>query len=238
MNYEKKRKIYFYSLLIFFAISATAIITAFIILDLDTDSFFLIFFSAIIPVLIILFILRRKFDFYNFITKYEVLIKNSTPKNKKIDFSSSKFNLNVTNQNFIFYKSFNSFSLYYKFTQVLKNSKRSKSAIIAIIINGNSKVNDLEIQNAINDFEDTFYKTEKFRNHIIIQFKNVHKIFQNDIDFAQNISFTKPTTSHYLIIINIISSQTENQIYYLNSKKHSPNIYYEYALDEIDKLLK
>lgn len=238
MNYEKKRKIYFYSLLIFFAISAIAIITAFIILDLDTDSFFLIFFLTIIPVLVIIFILRRKFDFYNFITKYENLVKNSTPQNIKIDFSSSKFNLKVTNQNFIFYKSFNNFSLYYKFDKVLKSSKRSKSAIIAIIMSGTSNVSDQSVQKAINDFEDTFYKTEKFRNHIIIQFKNVNNIVQNDINFAQNISFIKPTNSHYLILINIISSQTENQVYYLNSIEYSPNIYYKFALDEIEKLLK
>lgn len=238
MNYNKKLKIFFYSLLATFVIGIATTVLLFVFLDNQSNYKIIFIFLFLLIFLTVMLLLKRKFDFYNFVRQYHNLIENGNdPIDKKLDIHSDSFNQTLSKNDYKIFRDFSSFKLFYKFENVFEKSNKTKAAIIVIQTNDHIKFEDPKIAQGINLFEDEFFKKEKFRHHIILQFKNVENFSKDNIASAQNISFHKPIKNHYVIQINVISSQKENQVYFANSATHNPNHYYTFATKEVEKLI-
>lgn len=238
MTYKKKRKIFFYSILASGLIAILLITATFLINAISPSVKTALFVIILIILVVVLLTLKSKFEYYNFVTKYHLLIENGNdPKESNIKIGSPAWFKKLEENNFVIYRDFTKFKMYYRFDQVTSKNKRSKAAVLIVEIVEDITFENQEIVHAVNQFEDDFMKKEKFRNHIVLQFKNTSDFNQENIETTQNISFIKPVKNHYVIIINCLYSVSEKQAFFVNSDTHSPNHYYTYAADIVNKLV-
>lgn len=238
MNYKKKRKIYFYSILLSVILTILLVTIVALIKAIEPGIKTTLLIILLLAMAGVIQKLKSKFDYYDFITKYYLLIENGNdPKKTNISIGSPEWMKNLGDNKFTIYRNYSSFKLYYRFERVTESNKRSKSAIIIIEIIDNILFEDQSIANAINQFEDDHLKKEKFRNHIILQFKNTDSFNEKNIEATQNVSFLQPVKNHYVIIINCLYSLSEKQAFFVHSNTHNPNRYYEHAVDIVNKLI-
>lgn len=238
MNYSNKRKLYFYFIILTFFVIVGLVTVIWLLNSIEEQTKLALTTLVLFISLLTLLFLKRKFDFYDFITKYERLVSTTNdPVKSNLVVNSNAWLSNLSKNDFVIFRSYNEFSLYYKFSSVISKSKKSKTAIIVVVINEDIKFTDVRIEKAINDFEDKFYKPEKFKNHIILHFKNTPNFNDSNIQETQNIDFTKRIKNHYVIVLNVLYSLEESKVYFINSNNFNPNHYYSFAVNEVKKLI-
>lgn len=238
MNYQKKRTTFFYLQLVALLIGIVLGVIIFIIPNFELYYQMICLSFVLIALLVSVLSFNRKYLFYDFVYKYESLLSNTHgPIKSMANPKDESFARVLERQDFKYYKHYPKFAVYYKFETIISKSKKSKSAIIAIVIEGNMTFNDRLITTAINDFEDSFYKTEKFRNHIILEFRADNEFNTENVNEAKEISFLKPVKNHNVILINVLFSLSTKEVYFLHSENHNPNHYYDFAVNQVKKLI-
>lgn len=238
MNYDKKQKLYLTLMLISFLITILLTVSTFIFFpDLELQ----LLVSTIILITSFLFIsnFKGKFDIAKTLVNYKKLDSNREEPiklNKKI--LTENWISNVKNTGYKLYKNYADFSIFYKFEYVTNKSKRNKTMIVIVTIKGATKFDANSISESINEIGEEFYKKERFNNHIVLQFKNVKEYTNENVFEADQVLFKKQYNKNYIVIINILQNVNDSSAYYLHNKDYSPNRFYSYGIEEINKLIK
>lgn len=238
MSNQAKRKTYFI-LILSGALILLATFIAFIFVKTSNETLkSTIFVTIILVILFSMLFFKQKFDLYDFYYKHELLIKNSNnPLKSPINLTSPKWKDRLVENNYQIFKDNIDFKIYYRFEKLFKNKKSNAAIIIIEIVEDSITFNDPSVTKTINEFEDKFFKEQKFGHHIVLQFKNTEKFTQENVEESKNISFIKPTKNHYVIVVNVLFSLEEKKVYFLHSNTHNPNYYYNFASEEIKKLI-
>lgn len=237
MNAKKKRTIYFIGIIVSVVTLISATIIIFLIGSMKLDLKLTIITIILIVFFFLILYLKNNFDYNDYIYKYAELLKNSVnPVQSTIKINSHDWKKKIISNKFQIFRNYDDFNLYYRIEKLNKTA-RSKTAIIVISIKNDLKFISPLIDKAINEFEAEFIKKERFKQHIILQFKNVESFNQENIDETEAISFIKPNSNSIIVVINSIYSLKENKNYFIHSNTHNPNFYYKSAVDEIYKLI-
>lgn len=238
MNYDKMKKTYFNLILISFLLTIVLIIMAFIFLS-SLELQLLISSIILLFSFILLSVLRGRFEVAATLVSYRKLDTNRNPPIKIASTILTKdwFNT-IKKKDYLLYKNFNDFDIYYKFAVLNNKSKRNKTMIVIVSIKNETKFNAKSLSKIINELGENFYKKERFNNHIVLQFKNVGEYTKDNIHEADQVLFKKQNNRNYIIIINVLQNINEKSIYFLHNDNYSPNRFYSYGINEILSLTK
>lgn len=238
MKYKNKRKIYFYSMLATFVMSIALSILIFLLDSINMDQKLIIFSIFMLIILAIILKLNKQYKIYDYLFKLNILLETANkPINSKTNTDDEGFIEKLSINGYKIHKSYPNFDTYFRFENLLQRSNKTKTAYIIVRIKTNLKFTSDEITKAINLFEDDYTKKEKFRNHFIMIFKTADEFDATNKTEVEDVLFINPVKNHNLVLINILFSRKEKKVYYINSKNHNPNQYYNYVVKEIEKLI-
>jgi len=233
MKLKNKQKIILI-ILIFLMISiiVSAFLTFKYINDLMLSTIFLFVF---IICFIILLKLKGKFDYLNYIYKYENLIeKRKEPIKLKNKVSLANVTTFLKNSNYKLNAGNDNYKIFYKISTI-KNKQIILHAFL-IILNNN------EFENVSNN--DYFQNLEKniseklpkvyHRQFFQIKLANINE----DLINSANKVFFVPLKKAQVILLNLIFDENKNQLYYLNAGNDNPNGFYNLAIAEISNIFK
>ncbi len=182
-------------------------------------------------------ITRVKVAYFDMYHRYYLLLNCANPPVATKQLFDQNWLTKITKDDFILYYQSDSFDIYYKISPNLtrKNFAHNILECLAIIKSKQINLHHELLDKKYSEILSTNFKKEKINQQIIYQFKTYPeytKDIKNELD--QVIIFKQK--KQCLIKINCGIFLKQNLVYYLNSNKYSPNIYYKYAVDELKAL--
>ncbi len=107
--------------------------------------------------------------------------------------------------------------------------------VIVMIINRDFSFSDPRVIQGINHIEDEFVSQKQYINrYYVYNIKDTDDLNDDQIFEANQVQFERFQKRH-ITTLNLFYLPNEKKTYFLHSKKHTPNAYYQHAVDSIYK---
>lgn len=235
-NFNKKKNLYFILTIITSIVSVLSIlIVAFS--PLGNFKFLIVLILAIIFFFTISHV-KYRLDFYIFKEQHYNLINGvEKPYKTKLPILEKVWIDRLNDLNYTTYVIDNDISFYYKIEQLEEKRKTSKTLTLLILLHDNKLSFDSpKVINKINDLELKLRKKEKYRQRVFIHFKSYNTLNNERLELANDVFWIKQKNEH-ITSINVFYFKQDKSVYFLHNKKYYPTRFYEYAVNEIIKIV-
>lgn len=217
------------------AASITLLVTA---IPIEISS--LIVILLLVGLLIVIFSLRGRILYNAMLYKYHLLLANSQPPYKVKENFDNKWVDKLITMGFQYGEKHDYVDVLYRISKPIDGRKWRVYHVLDIV----AIIKDNEIgfySDILNDFYKKIWMEHEAKYHIskqvILQFKMYDEFSEeHKVKLDEIIAFREGI--NYLITINAGYFMKKNTFYFLHSKDYYPNIYYKYAVDLIESIVK
>ena len=237
MQYRNKQKFYFYLLIFnfFFFIGLTIVLLT---RGFGPDINMIILVFASLGLAVSSFFINGFIMFYS--NRYHhVMLRELSEKPiiSKHELLGKSFSLHMNRLGFSQLKNHGDYFTMHRYINDKTNRFYRYGAleVIVMIINRNFSFNDPRVILGINQIEDEYVSQKRYINrYYVYNIKDTDVLTNEQIFEANHVQFERHQKKH-ISTINLYYITQEKRVYFLHSKKHSPNAYYAYAVDSIYK---
>lgn len=237
---EKYFKKYFI-LLIIYTILSVGLISSIFLLPINEDYKMSIAIVLIILYMVGLMKFKPRLAYHLEELQFHKLKKTQGPKIfSLLSPDSEDFMNNLINHDYKEFFESKDFTLLSKYVKNKKQIvlKRPMLMVVAIIHNRNIDFHSKQIVQEINRHEDALYKKkQKIFNYMVFIIKSGKTLDPKVQDSCDFITLSKKG-NRSIVTINAFYETDHKTYYFLYSNEYSPNVYYSYAVDQLNTYIK